>query len=391
MKELIYLDHAAATPVSEAALLAMERYCREEFFNPSAPYLPAVEVRRAYEGAKEDLGRVIGAKGSEIVMTAGATESINLAFTVASSTESQNTMVLVSEIEHAAVMGAAQKVGGFQMIRVNRNGIIDLDDLKRKITGETRLVSVALVNGELGTIQPLAEISVIIEEERMRRLKEGSEVPIYLHSDASQGLGLIDVNVGRLGVDMLSLNAGKVYGPKQVGLLYVASGVRLMPVVAGGGQELGLRSGTENVAGAIGFAVAAKEAVSKMASERKRLEGLRRVLREKLEGGISDVKFIGAEKKQLVSFLPIVVAGVDAERLIFALEKKGVLVSSGAACSANKGKKSHVLVAIGLSDEEIGGSLRITLGKLNDEGSVARAAELIVEAVKNEKERVKNA
>lgn len=383
----MYLDHAAATPMSERVIAAMMPFFADEFYNPSAAYLPAAEVRKKYEAAKDEIARAIGAKGSEIVMTAGATESINLAFTAVG--HLHQGVVLVSEIEHVSVMEAARRAGRFQTIRVDKHGLIDLDDLKQKIADDTRIVSVALVNGELGTIQPMAEIAQIVKTERMRRLKEGNKMPIWLHSDASQGLGLMDVNVARLGVDMLTLNAGKVYGPKQVGLLWVGSEVRLEPVTVGGGQEMGLRSGTENVAGTIGFAEAVKEAKMHTLGERKRLEGVRRALRAKLEAGIEDVKFLGSEKKQLVGYLPVTIAGVDAERLVYKLEGKGVLVATGAACAASKGKKSHVLEAIELSDEEIAGSLRITLGKLNNEENVERAGDLIVEAVREERERVR--
>jgi Cysteine sulfinate desulfinase/cysteine desulfurase and related enzymes len=381
MNEVIYLDHAAATPVSEGVIEAMKPYFVEAFYNPSSPYLPAVEVRRSYERAKDSIAKYIGAKGADLVMTAGATESINLAFTIGGK-------LLISETEHAAVAESAKLAGNYQMIKVNNQGIIDLDDLRNKITNETTLVSVALVNNEIGAIQPIGDIGRIIEEEKMKRLEDGNSTPIYLHSDASQGLGLLDMNVARLGVDMLTLNAGKIYGPKQVGLLWINSGVVLKTIVAGGGQERGLRSGTENVAGVIGFAEAIKEIERHREGEKKRLGSLKSALRCKLEAGILDVKFLGNEKRQLTSFLPISIPGIDAERLIFMLENKGVLVSTGAACSANKGLRSKALKAIGLSDEEIDGSLRITLGRLNNEENIERAGELIIDAVNTEKKRI---
>ncbi|MCL2444960.1 cysteine desulfurase [Candidatus Saccharibacteria bacterium] len=377
---MIYLDHAAATPMSERVVVAMTPFFAVDFYNPSAAYLPAVEVKRKYEEAKSELGRVIGAKGSEIVMTAGATESINLAFSAVAG------KVLISEIEHAAVMGAAKRGGEFEVVKVGKDGVLDVEDLKGKMSPEVELVSVALANGEMGVIQPMTEISRVVKEERVRRLREGEKRSIWLHSDASQALGLVDVGVARLGVDMLTLNAAKAYGPKQMGLLYVGSEVRLTPVVVGGGQELGLRSGTENVAGTIGFAEAAKEAYAKMAGERKRLEGLRRILRGKMEE-VEGARFLGNEKKQLVNFVSMVVSGVDAERVLFALDNKGVMVATGAACAANKGGKSLALGALGLTDEEIAGSLRLTLGRLNTEENVRRAGELIVEAIEAERRR----
>lgn len=383
MKELIYLDHAAATPLSENALREMMPYFFERFHNPSSPYMPAVEVRREYEAAKDRIGSVIGAKGSDLVMTAGATESINLAFSCAVGEE-----VLISEIEHESVKRAAEVASVCERAKVDKYGVVDVEDVKARISEKTKLVSVALVSGELGTIQPVSEISQLVKEERIRRMKGGDDSPIYLHVDASQGLGLLDVSVARLGVDMLTLNAAKIYGPKQVGLLWIKPGVRLKPVVAGGGQEMGLRSGTENVAGVIGFARAAVDAKAHVASERKRLGELKKTMKQKLESGLVDVVFLGHERKQLVSFLPILVPGTDAERLMFLLEEKGVLVSTGAACAANKGVRSGTLKAIGLSDEEADASLRISLGRLNTKENVMKAAEFIIEAVVAERERV---
>jgi cysteine desulfurase len=376
--------------MSERVLAAMQPYYSERFFNPSSPYLPAVEVRRAYDAAKDEIAAAIGAKGSDIITTAGATESINLAFCLP---RVKRSSVVVSAIEHPSVMAAATRETLFTKVRlagVNKHGIVDLDDLGRQIANDTRIVSVALVNGELGSIQPISDIARLVEAERLRRLKNSEHVSIYFHCDASQGFGLLDVNVARLGVDMLTLNAGKIYGPKQVGLLWVKPGVKLEPIVVGGGQETGLRSGTENVAGVIGFAAAVRDAKKHQKSEVKRLGELKKILKNRLLA-IDGIEFLGSDKKQLTSFLPIVVPGVDAERLIFMLEQDGVLLSTGAACAASKGAQSHVLSAIGLSDDEAAGSLRISLGKLSDEANVARAADLIVAAVKLERERLRKA
>lgn len=378
---MIYLDFAAATPVDEKVLSAMIPYFTEDFFNPSAPYLPAKHVREAYESAKNDLAHTIGAKGSDLVITSGATESINLAFTVAEKGE-----VLVLETEHAAVLETAKKYP-HQTIRVDQTGMINLNDLKAKITDKTTLISVSLANNELGTIQPLAEISEIIKKERMSRLKNGNLTPLYLHSDASQALSLIDISVARLGVDLLTINAAKVYGPKGVGALYVAHGVKVQPVNAGGGQERGLRSGTENVPATVGFAVAAKMAKEHLSGNRKKYTKLVQILKDELKDAAVTPVYLGNKKHQLANFCPLSFPGLDAERLIYALEDKGVLVSTGAACAASKGQKSHVLAAIGLSDEEIAGSIRLSLGKTNDEKNIREAAKLIKQVVGQEKTR----
>ena len=379
---MIYLDHAAATPVSEKAKKAMEPYLSAEFFNPSAPYLSAVKTRRAYENAKDRIAHVIGAKGADLIMTSGATESISLAFNVLS----EDAEVLISAVEHKAVTENAKRFNT-KTISVDKNGRVDVEDFKKKLNPRTSFVSICLASGELGTIQPISEIATIVKQENLRRKLAGEATPLYFHCDASQGLGLLEVKVGRLGVDLLTINSAKVYGPKGAGALYVGHNVKLNPMTLGGGQEMGLRSGTENVPAVIGFATAIEEAEKHLNGERKRLEKLKTILKNTLSD-IPNIVFLGNTKNQLVNFLPISVPGVDAERLIFRLEDKEVYLSTGAACSASKGIKSATLQAIGLNDDEIAGSLRITLGKLNDEENVKEAGKLIKAAILAEQARI---
>lgn len=378
---MIYLDHAAATPVSDKALQAMLPYFSEQFFNPSAPYLPAKRVREAYESAKDQLAHVIGAKGVDLVITAGATESINLAFTVSYG------KVLTVATEHAAVLETA-KLHDHASVKVDKAGLIDLRDLEHNLSDQVDLVSVSLANNELGTIQPLAEISEIIRRVRQDRLQRGITTPLYLHSDASQALNLLDINVSRLGVDLLTINAAKCGGPKGVGALYIAHGVKLAPINVGGGQERGLRSGTENVPGLIGFATAAAEAKSHLSYHRKQYQEMTKILRQELSALQPQPIFLGNPKKQLANFCPVTFPGLDAERLIYRLEGREVYVSTGAACAASKGSKSHVLAAIGLSDAEIAGSLRISLGSTNTVDQIREAARIICEEVTHEYERL---
>jgi len=380
---MIYLDHAAATPLSEKAQKAMAPYFAEKFFNPSAAYLPAVETRHEYEDAKDRIAHVIGAKGVDLVMTSGATESINLAFSVLA----PNSEVLISAVEHASVLENAKRIGNYQEIAVDANGRVNLDDLRAKLTPNTQFISVCLVCSELGTIQPISDISRIVVEERERRAFAGEKTPLYFHCDASQGLGLLEVKVNRLGVDLLTLNAAKVYGPKGIGALYVGHNVKIAPQTVGGGQEMGLRSGTENVPATMAFATAIEEAERHISFERKRLTNLKNRFVKELKD-LPNIKFIGNPKVQLPSFLPISLPGLDAERLIFALEDRGVYVSTGAACAASKGIKSRALAAIGLSDSEIAGSLRISMGKLNDEENITEAARHIREVVGAENARL---
>lgn len=379
-EEVIYLDHAAATPVDPKVLVAMEPFFSDNFYNPSAPYAPAVKVRREYEVAKQVIARAIGAKSDDLVITAGATESINLAF--------QNVYghVVTSSIEHHAVLAVAKRLGA-TLVEPDVKGIVSAQKIKEAITPETQLVSIALANNELGTIQPLRDIAEVVKQEREHRLAQGNHTPIFLHSDASQGVGQLDVNVARLGVDLLTLNAAKVYGPKQVGLLWAAPAVVLAPSIVGGGQERGLRSGTENVAGVIGFAKAMELASAHRKFESDRLQKLRDGLQKTLTEAFPAAIVSGNQKHRLAGHLHISFPNVDAERVLFALEMRGVLVATGSACAANKGTRSHVLTAIGLAPEVADGSLRITLGHLSNEENIQRAATIIIEEVTKEYER----
>ncbi|MDO4871931.1 MAG: cysteine desulfurase family protein [bacterium] len=388
--DFIYLDHAATTPVSEKVLAAMMPYFSTKFFNPSAPYFPAIEVRRDYEDAKHQIAQNIGGKSDELVMTAGATESINLAFSAAS--KSAGDEILVAEFEHHAVLAASEKFGISKKIKISKNSVVDLADLREKINPQTKIVSVMLANNETGVIQPISKIAEMVREERLRRLKNGDTNPIWLHTDASQGVGQIDISVARLGVDMLTLNAGKIYGPKQTGLLWANREVVFDAQIVGGGQERNLRSGTENVPSVIGFAKALQLAEKHRKSEVKRLQGLKEIFeksfREHFEEG-KDFFFLGNSKKQLASHISVSFPGIDAERIVFALENQGVLVATGSACAANKGTRSHTLVAMNLSDEEADGSLRISLGALSNEENSQRAAEIISKTIRAEFERIK--
>lgn len=376
----IYLDYAAATPIDQRVLAAMMPYFSERFYNPSSPYEPAVQVRYEYNRAKATIARAIGAVPDELVMTAGATESINLAFSVAEG------HVVVPAIEHHAVLSAARQ-HDYTEVAVDARGRVTVEALKAAIRPDTTLVSVALANNELGTLQPISDIARMIAGVREERRASGSKIPLYMHSDASQGAGLIDIQTARLGVDLLTLNAAKVYGPKQVGLLWAHRHVAIQPTVVGGGQERGLRSGTENVAGTIGYATAMAQATDQRKRESKRLRNLRDQLQKKIISALPDTLVLGDQSHRLPNFLTVAWDGIDAERLIFVLEQRGVYVATGSACAANSGTRSHVLTAIGLTDSEADGSLRLSLGASTDQTAVDQAADEITRAVIAERER----
>jgi cysteine desulfurase len=378
----IYLDYAAATPLDKRVFAAMEPYLTETFYNPSAAYQAARVVRAEYEEARHRLAMVIGGRQSEIIMTAGATESVNIA--LHGVMKRYGGTVVTTAIEHPAVLEAAKQFDHV-IVKSTPVGSVVASSIAQAITDDTTLVSVGYANSELGTIQPLKDIAHHISEVRQDRLRRGLNHPIYFHTDASQAAGHLDLSVARLGVDLMTLNAGKCYGPKQVGLLWVRAEVLLTPFVYGGGQERGLRSGTENVAGTIGFATA----LTRVEKRRKTTTQQQSVLRDKLERAlveaIPDLVVNGNVKKRLPNHLHISVPGLDGERALFALDERGVMVATGSACAANKGTRSRVLEAVGMSDEMADGSLRITLGDPTIEEEIDSAAQAIIEVVQQER------
>lgn len=380
---MIFLDYASATPVSEAAKKAMAPYLSEKFFNPSSPYLAAKRVREDYEAAKDTLAHLIGAKGDDLVITSGATEANSLAFSALEKTSK----ILTIKTEHDSILKNCENYHT-EFIKVDHTGLIDLADFKQKLKNDVTFVTISLANNELGTIQPLSEIAEIIRAERKERLRSQNPLPLYFHSDASQALGLVPISVARLGVDLLTLNSAKVYGPKGVGALYAGHRVKLKSSQKGGGQERGLRSGTENVPGLIGFAKAAEEAKKHQDKNRKHYEKLVEILKSELKNSPIEPIFLGNKKHQLANFCPVAFPGIDAERIIYLLEDDEIYLSTGAACAASKGEKSHVLKAIGLSDEEIAGSLRISLGLQNTEEDIKIAGQKIVSAINKELARL---
>lgn len=382
--DFIYLDHAAATPVDERVMGAMQPFFSDDFYNPSSPYAPAVKVRREYEAAKARLASSFGAKGDELVITAGATESINLAFSGVSG------HVLTSSIEHHAVLAAAARCN-HTLLTPTEKGMITPEIVAAGLQPDTELISIQLANNEIGSVQPLRDIATLVHMERQKRAEQGNTTPLLFHTDASQGFGHIDVHVARLGLDMMTLNSGKIYGPKQVGLLWLKPGVVRTAQIVGGGQERGMRSGTENVAGVMGFAKAAELAEKHVKTESIRLMKLRDTLQKTVTDRFPNVIVSGHMKKRLPGSLHVAFPGLDGERLVFRLESRGVLVATGSACAANKGTRSHVLEAIGLDPKIADGSLRLTLGRLSDETSLARAGEIICEEVAAEYKRVSHA
>jgi cysteine desulfurase len=274
---------------------------------------------------------------------------------------------------------------GAKILSVDQHGRIDLNELQQAISDETELISVSYANNEIGTVQNIRELAEICRQIRGERAERGIKTPLLFHTDASQAAGLLDINVARLGVDLMTLNAGKCYGPKGVGLLYVRAGVELRPLILGGGQEFGLRSGTENVAGVVGFAQALELAEKKRKSEVERLQKLRDDLEKFVGHEFPEAKINGHKKHRLPNILNFSIAGLDGERALFALDQRGVSVATGSACAANKGTRSYVLKAIGLTDAEADGSLRLSLGRPTTTQEIEQLKPILTEVIRHEK------
>lgn len=376
---IIYLDYAAATPLDKRVFKVMQPYFEDQFYNPSAPYQPAREVRAAVEAARARTASLLGAKPAEIIFTAGATESVNLAF---NGLLARGGHCVVSSIEHLAVLETA-RLYDHTITKVDQAGRVDRENLETSIRDDTVLISIGMVNNEIGVIQDIKRIVELVARIREKRRDQNNTTPLYIHTDATQAAGYLDISVDRLGVDLLTFGGNKIYGPKQVGVLYKGA-TRLQPLTQGGGQEQNLRSGTENVAGIIGLSKAIEIAVSLRQQEVTRLQQLKTFFIHQCVELIPSTVVIGSHKHVVPHVMMLAWPGVDGERLVFRLEAEGILVNTGAACAANKEGYSHVLQALGLSPEIMGGSLRFSFGRETDETQLKRAVKIIAKAVKQE-------
>ncbi len=380
-EEIVYLDHAAATPLDSQVVAVMQPYFTEVFYNPSASYEGGRMAKVALETARRDCAAILGAKSDEIIFTAGATESVAMALRGVLQSGGH---AVIGATEHAAVRAAVEEFP-HDFAASDQRGVITPEAVKSALRDDTIVVSVALADSEFGTVQSLRDIAAVLELVRDERRTAGNSTPLWLHCDASQAATSLDLKVSRLGVDMLTLNAAKCYGPKQTGLLWMKPAIILAPFLGGGGQERGLRSGTENVAAAVGFARALQLAQANRHAENERLSLLRTILSDELTNSIVGLVIDGNLKKHLPGHLHIHVPGLDAERVVFHLDSKGVYVATGAACAANKATRSPALEAVGMTPEEADGSLRFTLGKLNDEAQIRRVVPVIVNAIQTER------
>lgn len=374
--QTVYLDNAAATPMDDEVFEAMRPYFSDKYFNPSATYLAAKSVAKDIEENRSEVARHLGARSNEIIFTAGGTEANNLAIKgVMEAFPGAN--VLVSSIEHESVIKPAE-LYDHKFIKVKNNGLLDLSDLEKQINDKTVLVSVMYANNEIGTIQPIVQISKIIKKVELNRKKNSNDLPLYFHIDACQAPSYLDLHVNRLGVDSMTINSGKIYGPKQYGALFVSRKVKLEPQILGGGQEKGMRSGTENPANIAGLTKALNLVQHYKEHESKRMIDLQGYFINQLKLNIPNVLFNGSLIKRLPNNINIIIPGQDNELLLMKLDEFGIICASGSACNASSDEISPTLKAIGLTDEDAKSSLRFSMGKMTSKNDI----DFVIEKIK---------
>jgi len=373
----IYLDYAATTPVDPAVLKAMEPYFTEHFGNPSSLHAFGQQARSAMESARESIASFLGAKPSEIVFTSGGTESNNFAIKgVAYARRKKGNHIITTGIEHHAVIEPChflEKEEGFAVtiLPVDKDGLVDPDDVKKAITDKTVLISVMHANNEIGTIQPIAEIGRIARERG-----------VYFHTDAVQTLGHLPYSVDDLNVDLLSASAHKLYGPKGVGLLYIRQGTRVTPIIHGGDQENKRRASTHNVPGIVGFGKAVELAKAGLRQEIVDLSRLRDKLINGILAAIDQARLNGHPVKRLPNNANVSIEYIEGEGMLLSLDLMGIACSTGSACSSSSLEPSHVLTCIGLTHEVAHGSLRFSLGRYTTEQDIDDVLEILPQVVK---------
>ena len=371
----VYLDHAATTYLDPRVKEAMEPYWTEEFGNPSSLYRSGRRAKEALDNARQTVARILNCRPDEIIFTGGGTEAINLAIfgvahfhsNILKNVGMSRGHLITSKIEHHAVLHSMQALEkeGFEVtyLDVDEYGFVAPEKVKAAIRPDTILVSVMYANNEIGTIEPIEEIGRVIRKTRDERKAAGSQTPIFFHTDACQAAGALDMDVQKLGPDLLAINGSKIYGPKGVGCLFVRRGVRLKPLIYGGGQENNLRSGTENVPGIVGLAKAFEIAQGEREKESARLAELRDYFAARILKEIPKVVLNGHPSKRLSNNVNISVLDIEGEAVILYLDARGVYISTGSACTSTTLDPSHVILALGRPYEYAHGSLRFTLGR----------------------------
>lgn len=379
MREYIYMDNAATTPIKEEVLEAMMPFLKEKYGNPSSIYSLGQSSKVAVEKAREQVAEAIGAKKEEIYFTAGGSESDNWAIKgLAYKNKEKGNHIITSSIEHHAVLHTCQYLekNGFEItyVNVDKDGIVDLEELKNSIRDTTILITIMTANNEIGTIEPIKEIGEIAKSKG-----------IVFHTDAVQAMGSIKMDVKDMNIDLLSISAHKIYGPKGIGALYIRKGLRIDSLITGGGQERNKRAGTENVPAIVGMGKAIELAYENLEEHNNRLIFLRDKLIEKIEDNIDEIKLNGHRTKRLPNNVNFSFKYIEGESLLLSLDMVGIAGSSGSACTSGSLDPSHVLLNIGLTHEIAHGSLRLSLGDFNNEQEL----DYVVEELKKIVERLR--
>ena len=379
--KLVYMDHAATTPIREEVLEQMIPYMKQYYGNPSSIYTLAQESRRAIDESRENVAHLIGARTRDIIFTSGGTESDNAALKgTAAALRSMGNHIITSSIEHHAVLHACQQLEdlGFEVtyLPVDKYGLIDPDDVGRAITKDTILTSIMMANNEIGSIQPIKDIALVVKEKSNKL-----NTKILVHTDAVQAVGSEEVNVNELGVDLLSLSAHKFYGPKGIGALYIRRGTPFEPLIVGGGQENQRRSGTENVANIVGSSIALSLAIQNLSETKNTCKLLRDEITSRILENIPRTTLNGHPTKRLVNNANISFHGLEGESILLGLDLAGISASSGSACTSGSLEPSHVLLAIGQSAEIAQSSVRFTVGYENTKQDVDYLLSVIVPLV----------
>lgn len=371
---MIYLDNAASTPIHEQVLQEMIPFLQEQYGNPSSIHKHGRTTLRAIQNARKQIANLINAEPKEILITSGGTESNNTVLFGITGLNKKN-HIIISSIEHDAILEPCKILErqGFEItqIPVDNFGLINPKDIENSISSKTCLVSIMFANNEVGTIQPIEEISKICKKHN-----------IPFHTDAIQAVGKTELDVKKMGIDMLSISSHKINGPKGVGALYIKNGIELEPFIYGGGQEHGMRSGTENVASIVGFGKACQLAKENIQKNILHLKNLQESLITKVLEEIPHVTLNGHPKKRIPNNIHFTFLGVNGEDLIIKLDENGIAASTGSACSVHVQKESHVLKAMGFSHDQISGSLRLTVGILNSESEIKKTVEILKNVVK---------
>jgi len=367
----VYLDYAATTPVHKKVKKAMEPYFSDTFANPSSLHQFGQDAKVGLDKSRKTVADFIGAKSKEIIFTSGGSESDNLAlkglFFKLTQDKDFKPHIITSAIEHSAILNTCkflEKQGAkVSYIDPNQKGLIDPEDIKKEINKNTILVSIMHANNEVGTIEPIQKIGEIIKKTKQNRQENDNNTPIYFHTDAVQTFGHLPISVDDLKVDMLSVSAHKLYGPKGVGALFVREGVKLLPLIHAGEQERKRRGSTHNTPGIIGLAKAVEIAGSEMEKERRRLTKLRNYFIKELKNSINGVKLNGHPEKRLPNNVNVAIKGVEGEALLMSLDEMGIGISTGSACSSTELKPSHVLMAMGFTHLRAHTSVRFSMGR----------------------------